>query len=138
MENQNQSYVQNESVDVEEKRQGQLLQEDKAEQPEVNGDPSETISDDELQSDNEAVGIADTDSLLGEIDDKDGYPDGDDPDDEDPDDDDAEIEDPDDDDLDIEGPDDDDIELDDDILPGDNDVEDDDLEDEFLNATQHS
>ena len=128
MENQNQSYVQNESVDVEEKRQGQLLQEDIAEQPEVNGDPSETISDDELQSDNEAVGIADTDSLLGEIDDKDGYPDGDDPDDEDPDDDD----------LDIEGPDDDDIELDDDILPGDNDVEDDDLEDEFLNATQHS
>jgi|GEM_PF-3590961 len=137
MENKNQSYVQNESVDVEERRQSQLLDESKAEHPEVNGDPSEMISGDDLQSHNEAAGMADTDSLLAQIDDKDGYPDGDEPDDDDPDD--AEIKDPDDDDLDIEDPNDDDIELDDDILPGGLDEEeDDDLEDEFLNSTQHS
>ncbi|WP_158795468.1 hypothetical protein [Pedobacter sp. L105] len=156
MENQNQTYVQNERADVEEKnQQSQSIYSADNEKAEVMGDPSE--AGDETLPETDEVGTADVDSLLEEMNDKDtnSGPDGEDtgegqftslstdPDDDDPDDDEDDELDGDDFDLDEddslpEEPDKDDLDLDDD----DDDLIDTDPgydeNDEFLNSTQHS
>ncbi|MET1054336.1 MAG: hypothetical protein ABWY16_03425 [Pedobacter sp.] len=134
MENQNQDYGNNGSIDVEEtKQQVQPLQDSPVATP-------DTFSEEDLNTDTDDIGTADVDGLLEEVDDRADLVDGDDdPEDDDPEDDGTEEfddlptdpgnGDEDDDDL-ID--DDDDLGLDDDSLPTETDGDDLDLDDDDL------